>query len=82
VGIGELLGQLIAAQLTVELVLGRVDLGCLAQDPPGLHLQPLIGAVGAQRGIGGQLGRVDRDRSDPHHPRPRTQRQHLSEQLR
>jgi hypothetical protein len=56
------LGQLIAARLTVELVLAAVRLGGLGQD---LARDLLIAAVGSAGGVRLDLRAIDRDHPDP-----------------
>ena len=66
-----MLGQLIAARVAVELVLGRVDRGGLLEDLPR---ELLVVEVCVMRGVGVQLGAVDRDQPDLDQPRLLTQR--------
>ena len=78
---GHGLGQLIAAPLVPQLVLGGVGLAPLAHQPVHLGLQPGTGAVGAQGGVGPHLGPVQGHHAHPHHADPPTQGQHLDEQV-
>jgi hypothetical protein len=72
------LGQLIAARLAEQLVLGGVDARGLLEDLPG---DLLIGARRVMRGRRGDLRAVDRDDADVHQSAARAQRQDLTEQL-
>jgi hypothetical protein len=78
-GRGQLLGQLIAALLAIELVLLAVDGIGLGEDLLG---DLLIVTVAVMRSVRVNLRAVDRDHPDLHHPRVRTQRQHRAKQAR
>jgi hypothetical protein len=69
-----MLGRRRGSQLACPL---RVDLGL---DGGGFP-QPVFGAVGAQRRIRSDLDRIDGHHPQLAHPQPRTQPQHLSEQI-
>jgi hypothetical protein len=75
----QLLGQLIAARLAIQLILAAVRLRRLGQD---LARDPLIAAIGGARGVRVDLRAVDRDHPDPHQPRPPAQPQDRGEELR
>ena len=78
--IGQLARQLVAARVAKLLVLGGVDLVGLGQDPLDLLADLLVGPVGRQARVGGDLGAVHGDRPDPHHPGLGAHRQDLHEQ--
>ncbi len=78
-GRAQLLGQLIAAILAVELVLTPVGLFGFTEN---LLDQPAVGAVLIHRRVRLDLRPVDRDHSDRHQPRLPTQAQNVVEQLR
>jgi hypothetical protein len=75
----ELLRQLVAARLAIELVLGRVDRPGLLDDLPGQLLEVEILVA---RRVRLHLRAVDRDHPDLRQPAARAQRQHLAEQAR
>jgi hypothetical protein len=75
----ELLRQLVAARLAIELVLGRVDRLGLLDDLPGQLLEVEILVA---RRVRLHLRAVDRDHPDLRQPAARAQRQHLAEQAR
>jgi hypothetical protein len=74
----QLLGQLVAARLPVELVLRLID-------PPRLlqHLARdlLIAAIGIARRARRDLGAVDRDHPNPNQPGRPAEPQHLAEEI-
>src|SRR5215211_4321816 len=74
----QLLGQLVTALLTVELVLGRADAGGLLEN---LARELLVVEVCVMRGVGVQLGAVDRDQPDLDKPGLLAQREHLGKKL-
>jgi len=73
----QLLGQLVAAPIAVELVLGGVDGLGLFDD---LARQLLVIDVRVATGVGVDLGAVDRDDPDLGQPGPRAEDQDLAEQ--
>ena len=75
---GQLLRQLIAARVTVQLILALVVLIHLRQQ---LARDPLIAAVRVHRRVRRDLRTVDRDHADLHQARLLTQPQHVGEQL-
>ena len=60
------LGQLVAAGIAVDLVLGGVDPSGLGEDLGG---DLLVGADRSVGGVGGELGAVDREHADLDDPR-------------
>ena len=74
----QLLGQLIAPRIAVELILTPVGLLGLAQDLPD-HAR--VGAVLIHRRVRLDLRPVDHDHPDRHQPRLPAQPQHLIKQL-
>ena len=62
-------GELVAAGRAVLAVLGLVGRGRLGQDLPDLGLELVEGAVGLVGGVGGHLGAVQRDHTQPDQPR-------------
>jgi hypothetical protein len=77
--VGPFLGQLIAAGVTEQGVLGGVDRGRLPEDVGGSLGQPVLVMGGRRRRVRGDLRAVDRDHPDPSQPGPRAQQQHLGE---
>ena len=75
----QMLGQLIAARIAVELILGSVDLARLLQDLPG---ELLVIEVAVMRGVRVHLRPIDRDHPDLHEARLPAEPQHLAEQAR
>src|SRR5215210_7115305 len=71
------LGQLVAARVAEQLVLGRVDARGVLEDLPR---DLLVTAGGVMRRRRGDLRAVDRDNADPNQAAARAQRQHLTEQ--
>ena len=71
------LGQLVAARLAEQLVLGRVDARRLFED---LASDLLVAARRVMRGVRGHLRAVDGNDADLDQPRPRAERKHLAEQ--
>ena len=74
----EVLGQLIAALIAVELILGCVDFGGLFEDLPR---DPIEVSVRVTARVRMNLRAVDGDRADLDHPRPRAQGEHAAEQV-
>jgi hypothetical protein len=74
----QLLGQLIAARLAVELVLGLVDRLRLGDDLAG---DPLVICVRFAARVRGELGAVDRHHPGADEPRLRAERKHRPEKL-
>ena len=72
------LGQLVAARLAIELVLGSVDARRVLEDLLG---DLLIAARRVMRCGRGDLGAVDRDNTDLDQTTARAERQHLAEQI-
>jgi hypothetical protein len=73
----QLLGQLVAALVAVELILGLISRDRIGDDLPGdLVIVDVAVAVCVAR----HLGAVHRDHARPDQPRPLTQPQHRSEQ--
>jgi hypothetical protein len=70
------LGQLVAARVTVELVLALIDLGRLTQDRPRELTEV---AVGVHRRVRRHLRAIDRDHPDRRQTNPRAQLQHARE---
>jgi hypothetical protein len=66
---GERSGQLVAASRPVLRILALVGLGGLPEDLGDLGVQLGQGPVGDVTGVAGQLGAVQRDHADLHHPR-------------
>ena len=66
----EVLGQLIAALLAIELILGGVDFGGLFEDLPRDLIEVSVRVAARVRM---NLRAVDRDRADLDHPRSRAQ---------
>jgi hypothetical protein len=75
----ELRRQLVAAAITVELVLGRVGRDRLVND---LARELLVLEVLVAARVGLHLPAVDREHPDLRQPAPGAQRQHLAEQAR
>ena len=75
----QLVGQLIATGLPVKLILFAIDPIGLRQDLPR---DPLIVTIRVIRSVRVNLGPVDRDHPDLHHPRFATQPEHFAEQPR
>ena len=73
----QLLGQLVAARVAVELVLGRVDGLGLFED---LARELLVIDIRVAARVARQLRPVDSDHPDARQPVLRAQRQHLAEQ--
>src|SRR5664279_1144303 len=73
----KVLGQLVAALLAVELILGGIDLCGLFEDLPRDLIE--VDVRFAAR-VCMDLRAVDRDRPSLDHSRPRTQREHAAEQ--
>lgn len=73
----QLLGQLVAAPISVALVLGRVHIGRLLEDLARKLVVVEVRLLGRLRR---HPRAVDSDRRDAHHPRARTQRQHLTKE--
>jgi hypothetical protein len=73
----QLLGQLVAAGLAVELVFGGVDRFGLFED---LARELLVVAVGIATGVRGDLRPVDRDNADLRQAPLRAEREDLAEQ--
>ena len=71
------LGQLVAARLAEQLVLGRIDARGVLEDLPRDLLIAARRVMGRRRG---DLRAVDRDHADLDQAAARTQRQHLAEQ--
>ena len=74
----QLLRQLIAALLAVELVLGLVGRPGLGQDLPGDLIE---GVIDLRAGVPGDPGAIDRHHAGLDQARPVTQLQHLGEQI-
>ena len=74
----QVLGQLVAALASVELILATVDLGGLLED---LARDLPEVAVGVDRRVGRDLRAVDRHHPDRRQPRPRAETQHPGEHL-
>src|SRR6185295_19012825 len=74
----QLLGQLVAALVAVELVFAAVDLGRLGED---LACDLAEVAVGVAGRIGRHLRPVDRHHPDRHQPRPRAEAENAGEDL-
>ena len=72
-----MLGQLVAALLAIELILGSIDRGGLFEDLPR---DPLIVDVGVTARVRDDLRAVDGDRADIDHPRPCAQAEHAAKQ--
>jgi hypothetical protein len=70
------LGQLIAAGIAVDLVLGSVDPAGLGDDLRG---DLLVGADRAVGGVGGELRAVERDHADVDDPRLAAEAEDLAE---
>jgi hypothetical protein len=73
----QLLGQLVAARIAVELILGGVGGLGLLED---LARKLLVIDVRVATGVGMKLGPVDRDDADLRQARPGAEQQHLAEQ--
>ncbi len=65
---GQVLGELVAASIAVDLVLGGVDASCLFEDLGG---DLLVGADGAVARRRGELRAIDGDHADLDQSRPR-----------
>jgi hypothetical protein len=74
----QVLGQLIAAGLAIELVLAAVGLRRLLEELAG---DLRVAAIGVERRVRRDLRRVDRDDPDRRQARPRRQPEHAREQL-
>jgi hypothetical protein len=72
------LGQLVAARLAEQLVLGRVNRGGLLEDLAG---DLLVVARRVMRCVRSDLGAVDGDDADLDQPGARAKREHLAEQV-
>lgn len=74
----QLLGQLVATSLAIQLVFGGVDgLGLFEDRARDL----LVIHVRVAAGVARQLRPIDRDHADTHQSLPRAQRQHFAEQV-
>jgi hypothetical protein len=72
--------QFITAGGAVLAVLGLIRLSGLGEQLGDLGLEVSMGAVGRRRGVGLDLGAVERDEPQAHHPGRRAQLQRLDQQ--
>ena len=82
VPVGELGRQLVDALIvTVALILGGVGLGRFGKDRCDLGIERRSRPVGVHRGVGGELGPVERDEPERAQTSPRTEPEDLAEQV-